>query len=101
MMLDPQGGQFPCHQSVNYDDLDAEEEDNIYRDSDNEVHCAGALAFAEIQNNATQMMRISERLGLYDPSKITEETKALVFHSFGEMLRVNREEQSRSRPRTL
>lgn len=33
-------------------------------------HCAGALIFLEKQNRPHQMMRICERLGLYDRTKL-------------------------------
>ncbi len=44
---------FTCH-----DDLDLPE--------DNRQHCAGATIMLEKQNHPNQIMRICERLGLYD-----------------------------------
>ena len=43
-------------------------------------HCAGALVFAEKRGTSSQMMRIAERLRMYDP-------RALAGHAdTGEML---------------
>lgn len=36
-------------------------------------HCAGALIFLERENNPNQMMRIAERLGRYDRTKLKME----------------------------
>jgi hypothetical protein len=55
------GGTFPCHKTVNHD----------ARDHATELECAGALIFAYKQGTSTQMMRISERLGLMDPDLAT------------------------------
>jgi hypothetical protein len=35
-----------------------------------EQHCAGALIFLEKENRPNQMMRIAERLGMYDRRKL-------------------------------
>lgn len=89
MMLDSQGGVFPCHHTVDHDRID--DEDGSYLPGSSDVHCAGALIFNEIVGKCgTQMMRIAERLRLYDPSKFTAEVKALVFATRREMLAANR-----------
>ncbi len=85
MMLSSAGGEFPCHRTVEYDD---EGEESVYHvPGKAEIHCAGALAFAEKHGNSTQMMRICERLGLYDSRKITDEVKNLVWNSLKEWLK--------------
>ena len=60
--------QFPCHQTASA----VEDEDGFaeYRANANSVHCAGALIFNEKRGNANQMMRICERIGIYDASKL-------------------------------
>ncbi len=83
MMLNSAGGVFPCHKSVDYDDFD---EEAVYHDSTGETHCAGALIFAEKHNTATQMMRIAERLGGYDHTKLSPEAFALIWDSTKEWL---------------
>lgn len=82
MMLDSQGGVFPCHKTVDYDSEEAEEGEG-WRTG--KQHCAGALIFAEKHKNATQMMRIAERLGMYDAAKVLENSD-LVFDSVEEMM---------------
>ena len=66
MMLDSQGGTFPCHKTVDHDD----------RKPAQEQHCPGALIFADKQGTHTQMMRIAGRLGLWHPDDL-EETGAV------------------------
>lgn len=54
-------GEFACHKACELD----EDGDYVER-SDKTPHCAGALIFLEKQERPHQMMRICERLGLYD-----------------------------------
>ncbi len=58
-------GEFPCHKTAALvtDDESGLSEFRATRDS---VACAGALIFCEKRNAPNQMMRIAERLGLYD-----------------------------------
>lgn len=56
-------GQFPCHQT-------ASSESGEYRATENSIACAGALIFNEKRERPNQMMRICERLGFYDASKL-------------------------------
>lgn len=57
-------GEFPCHKSAEIN------EDDEFTATNKSVHCAGALIFNEKRNNPHQMMRISERLGMYDYTKL-------------------------------
>lgn len=57
-------GQFPCHKSATVND------DNEFEATEKSVACAGALIFLEKRNKPNQMMRISERLGMYDYRKL-------------------------------
>ena len=50
-------GTFTCHKTLRKSDSDQE-------------HCGGALIFLESIEQSNQMMRISERLGLYDYKKL-------------------------------
>jgi len=57
-------GEFPCHKTA----AEEEGEDGSVsfvarRES---LHCAGALIFNEKRERPNQMMRICERLGMYD-----------------------------------
>ena len=56
-------GEFPCHQT-------ADGESGEYVATEKSVHCAGALIFNEKRNQPHQMMRICERLGFYDMTKL-------------------------------
>lgn len=64
-------GTFHCHKTGTLD-----EENGDFVATENSHHCAGALIFLEKRNQPNQMMRIAERLGLYDASKL--DTKAKV-----------------------
>jgi len=73
-------GEFPCHKTTvpgpgKDDDLVATNESQ---------HCAGALIIMEKIERPSQMMRICERLGLYDRSKL--KLDAPVFDSFVEWI---------------
>lgn len=61
-------GEFPCHKSAE----SIEDEDGFaeYHATPDSVHCAGALIFNEKRETPTQMMRICERLGFYDMTKL-------------------------------
>jgi hypothetical protein len=60
-------GEFPCHMAC-----DLSEDDGVFREKRNgkTPHCAGALIFLEKQGKSHQMMRITERVGGYDRSKL-------------------------------
>jgi hypothetical protein len=81
-MLSRNGGEFPCHKTLKAVDDDQDGEEHVVTEKSR--HCAGALIFAEKNGTATQMMRISERLRLYDPSKL--EGQDDVFDDMDEML---------------
>lgn len=57
-------GTFPCHKTVDYDD------DGEGRETPKTQHCAGAMILLEKINAPNQMMRIAERLGMYDYKKL-------------------------------
>lgn len=81
----PQGRTFSCHLTVEFDDDEHEENgDPIERNREKQSHCAGALLFAEKQQLPTQMMRVAERLGLYDFRKLTGHDD--IFADIDEML---------------
>lgn len=59
MMLSSHGGDFTCHNTLDKDERD-------------QSHCAGAIAFALKNGNMTQMMRISQRLRMFDPEEFAK-----------------------------
>lgn len=56
-------GEFACHKTC-----DLDEDDSAFKPKQNgkSLHCASALIFLEKQDRPHQMMRICERLGMYD-----------------------------------
>lgn len=71
---------FPCHETTKFDD------DGDHVPTDSEQHCAGAMLILEKLKQPNQMMRISERLGFYDHTKLDQEGYDLVFDDFGEFI---------------
>jgi hypothetical protein len=71
--------EFPCHETTEHDD---EGERKV---TEGEMHCAGALILLEKTGQPSQMMRIAERLRMYDASKLDME--APVFDSFKDMIK--------------
>ncbi len=60
-----ENGEFPCHQTA-----DNDEETGEFVESETSVVCAGMLIFNEKRDTPNQMMRICERIGLYDRRKL-------------------------------
>ena len=48
---------FTCHKTLELPEMDQQ-------------HCAGAMIFLEREENPNQIMRIAERIGLYDYKKL-------------------------------
>lgn len=63
---------FSCHKTNEFGSDD--EGWSETRETPNSQHCAGALIFLERLEQPNQMMRISERLGLYDARKLDMES---------------------------
>lgn len=59
-------GEFACHKQCKVD----EDSGDFVPRSDKTNHCAGALIFLEKRGKPHQMMRICERIGMYDASKL-------------------------------
>lgn len=77
-MLTNPGHEFACHKTT--------KGGHIISGSQ---HCAGALIFAEKNNAATQMMRISERLRCYDRKALVSDD--LVFDNVAEMAKAHKD----------
>lgn len=58
-------GEFACHKTC-----DVSEETGSFEPAAKSVHCAGALIYLEKRERPHQMMRIVERLGMYDRTKL-------------------------------
>jgi hypothetical protein len=85
VLLDMASGEFCCHKTGEaYED----EEVSEIRPTKDSQHCAGALIFCEKTGQPHQMMRIAERLGMYDRRKL--DITAPVFSSLQELRRLSR-----------
>lgn len=69
---------FPCHKTIKHD----EEGDGII--GEKSEHCAGAMILLEKLERPNQMMRIAERLGMYDHTKL--QMDAPVYDSAEDMI---------------
>lgn len=69
---------FPCHKTLIYGD------DGEGRRTKKTQHCAGALIMLEHMGISSQMMRIAERLGMYDRRGL--DMKAPVFKTSAAMI---------------
>lgn len=89
-------GEFPCHKTTVDDEGDDGESEQIA--TDKSAQCAGFLIFREKINRSSQMMRICERLRIYDASKFCESNPARgeVYDSLREMLAGNRPKKKRN-----
>ena len=99
-MLDSQGSTFACHKTT----IDSPDGDGDLVATPKSKHCAGALIFAEKNENGTQAMRIMERLGMYDAKALMSDKTVVdrVFDDLDEMLAVNEDFEtspSKRRPR--
>jgi hypothetical protein len=59
---------FSCHKTNETEENDEGWSETI--ETENSHHCAGALIFLERLDQPNQMMRIAERIGLYDRRKL-------------------------------
>ena len=75
-------GEFPCHKTT-VPEVEGDGEGARVATADS-LHCAGALILMEKLERSSQMMRIAERLGMYDASKL--DMDAPVYDSFDEMI---------------
>lgn len=76
-----QAGSFTCHKTVNRKVRKVRK----VRNPRTELDCVGAWILAYKTEQSTQMMRISERLGMVDPS-LAEDEHPEIFDSLNEML---------------
>lgn len=89
-----QRGAFACHKTT----VDSDDDDGQRVDTDKSLHCAGALILLEKTKQPSQMMRICERLGFYDHTKLKMD--APVYDSWPAMIhgcdRANRSKRGRA-----
>lgn len=63
-----QQATFSCHKTNQL--VDGDDGENEVLETGKSQHCAGALIMLERLERPNQMMRIAERLGMYDASKL-------------------------------
>ena len=76
------GATFPCHETT----VEVEDEEGFGErcTTPDSLHCAGSLIMLEKMGIANQMMRIAERLGMYDASKLDMDSP--VFRRVGDFI---------------
>lgn len=67
-LLEFASGEFPCHKTAKL--VDNEDGPSEFIATKSSTHCAGALIFLEKRDAPHQMMRIAERLGMYDRTQL-------------------------------
>lgn len=72
---------FACHNTVSHDSDTGEGQIHA-----NSQHCAGAMILMERNDYANQGMRIAERLGFYDRSKLCMGPETPVYQTPDEMI---------------
>jgi hypothetical protein len=72
-LLEFASGEFPCHKTADNNEDDYEDGSGGFVATKDSQHCAGALIFNEKRQKSHQMMRIAERLGMYDHTKLNME----------------------------
>lgn len=63
---------FQCHKTVHY--MEDEDGEETHSQTPDDQHCAGALIMLEKMEQPNQWMRIAERLGCYDRTKLHMES---------------------------
>jgi hypothetical protein len=83
------GGEFPCHKTIEILEDDCGEDAGYRAKNGKSKHCAGALIFAEKNKASTQMMRICERIGMYNSTALMSNHEAVksVFDTYNEALK--------------
>lgn len=77
-LVDAQG-TFPCHKTT----VDSEDGEDDLMAGPKSEHCAGAMILLECLERPNQMMRIAERLRMYDFTKL--DMRSPVFKTFTAM----------------
>jgi hypothetical protein len=74
-LMEHASGEFPCHKACDLDEDGDEGSVYVEKEDGSTPHCAGALIFLEKQKRPHQMMRICERIGRYDMTKLNMKAK--------------------------
>lgn len=63
-------GNFPCHKTIDYENSGEDFQSAKGVNGKELQMCAGAMIICEHSGNWGQMLRISMRLGMFDPDKL-------------------------------
>lgn len=85
------GNEFQCHKTVAW--VEDDDGNEVQADKSKPQHCAGVLILLEKEERPHQMMRIAERIGLYDHKLL--DMKAPVYDSISDCLRAHRKSGAR------
>jgi hypothetical protein len=66
--------EFPCHKTAEVQESDDDDDGDFIATEDSQ-HCAGSLIYLEKRGRSHQMMRICERMGGYDRTKLDMKAK--------------------------
>jgi hypothetical protein len=77
------GGEFPCHNTTVHN-VTEDGDEVLVDDPQHSQFCAGALATMHASGMPNQMLRIAQRMGMYDPAQIERYAVPLVYGSLGE-----------------
>lgn len=92
-----QDGEFHCHKTITIGDL-LDDDDETWGDVTNDDKaqvCAGFLICLEHEGRPNQMMRIAERLGAYDASRLRMD--APVYTSIGDAIKAHKRPRRKQR----
>lgn len=89
-------GSFQCHKTVDYDkaDEDGEVSAHVAASEENAQHCAGATIMLEKMERPNQWMRIAERIGKYDRTKL--DMSSPVYGSAAAMVAAHKKRRKRA-----
>lgn len=91
-MLTTLQGTFSCHKTTRVaDDDDDDDDGSTHIPTATEQHCAGALIMLEHMQQPNQLMRIYERIGGYDRTKL--KMTAPVYRSTAAFVTAHRQRQ--------
>lgn len=89
-------GEFHCHKTIEVgDNIDDDKNWAEVTDDKNAQVCAGFLICLEHEGRPNQMMRIAERIGMYDASKLRMD--APVYRSIDDAVSAHRKGQRKRR----
>lgn len=96
-------GEFPCHQTVDYnqdwEEWDEDEYDGVapqHRNTENESHCVGHLIVSWADwGGFNQIQAMTARMGEFKPEELPTPKESGCFNTWEDMVETNRERDGR------